>query len=32
MRNLINLVEAVQRGCPLATHDIDENLKIVKQP
>ena len=27
MRNLINLVEAVQRGCPLATHDIDENLK-----
>ena len=27
MRNLINLIEAVQKGCPLATHDIDENLK-----
>jgi hypothetical protein len=23
----MNLIEAVQRGCPLATHDIDENLK-----
>lgn len=27
MRNYINLIEAVQKGCPLATHDIDENLK-----
>ena len=27
MRNYMNLIEAVQRGCPLATHDIDENLK-----
>ena len=27
MRNLINLIEAKQRGCPVATHDIDENLK-----
>jgi hypothetical protein len=27
MRSYINLIEAVQRGCPLATHDIDENLK-----
>jgi hypothetical protein len=27
MRNLINLIESVQSGCPLATHDIDENLK-----
>ena len=27
MRNLINLVEAVQRGCPRATYDIDVNLK-----
>jgi len=23
----MNLIEAVQQGCPLATHDIDENLK-----
>ena len=27
MRNYMNLIEAVQKGCPLATHDIDENLK-----
>jgi hypothetical protein len=27
MRNYMNLIEAVQRGCPLATYDIDENLK-----
>ena len=27
MRNYMNLIEAVHRGCPLATHDIDENLK-----
>jgi hypothetical protein len=27
MRNYINLIEAKSRGCPLATHDIDENLK-----
>ena len=26
MRNLINLVEAANRGCPRATHDIDLNL------
>ena len=27
MRNYINIVEAANRGCPLATHDIDVNLK-----
>ena len=27
MRNYINLIEAVQKGCPVATHDIDKNLK-----
>ena len=27
MRNFINLVEAVQKGCPIATHDISLNLK-----
>lgn len=27
MRNYINLIEAVQRGCPVATHDITLNLK-----
>lgn len=27
MRNLINIVEATSRGCPVATHDIDVNLK-----
>ena len=26
MRNLINLVEAANKGCPRATHDIDLNL------
>lgn len=31
MRNLINLIEAKQSGCPLATHDIDENLKNRQQ-
>jgi len=27
MRNFINLIEAVEKGCPRATHDIDVNLK-----
>lgn len=27
MRNYINLIEAAQKGCPVATHDIDVNLK-----
>ena len=27
MRHYINLVEAVQKGCPIATHDITLNLK-----
>ena len=27
MRNYINLLEAIERGCPTATHDIDVNLK-----
>jgi hypothetical protein len=27
MRNLIRLVEAVEKGCPVATHDIELNLK-----
>lgn len=27
MRNLINLVEAANRGCPIATHDLDVNVK-----
>ena len=27
MRNYINLVEAANKGCPVATHDIDVNLK-----
>lgn len=27
MRNLITLVEAATKGCPIATHDIEVNLK-----
>ena len=27
MRNLITIVEASTKGCPVATHDIDVNLK-----
>jgi hypothetical protein len=27
MRNFITLVEAANKGCPVATHDIDVNLK-----
>lgn len=27
MRNFIRLVEAVEKGCPVATHDIELNLK-----
>lgn len=27
MRNYIQLVEAASKGCPIATHDIDVNLK-----
>ena len=27
MRNLINIMEAASKGCPIATHDIDVNLK-----
>ena len=27
MRNLIRIVEAASKGCPLATYDIDVNLK-----
>jgi len=27
MRKFIRLVEAVQKGCPIATHDIELNLK-----
>ena len=27
MRDLIKIVEGVQRGCPVATHNIDVNLK-----
>ena len=27
MRNYINLIEAVEQGCPTATHNIDVNLK-----
>ncbi len=27
MRNLIRLVEAANKGCPIATHNIDVNLK-----
>ena len=26
-RKYINIVEAANRGCPIATHDIDVNLK-----
>jgi len=26
-RKYINIVEAANKGCPIATHDIDENLK-----
>jgi hypothetical protein len=27
MRNYINLLEAIEKGCPTATYDIDVNLK-----
>lgn len=27
MRKFINLIEAVDKGCPVATHDLDINLK-----
>ncbi len=27
MRNLIKIVEAANKGCPIATHDIEVNLK-----
>jgi len=27
MRNIINILEAVEKGCPKATYDIDLNLK-----
>lgn len=27
MKNYINIVEAANRGCPIATYDIDVNLK-----
>lgn len=27
MRNFINLIEAAEKGCPVATQDIDVNLK-----
>jgi len=27
MRNLINLLEAIDKNCPKATYDIDENLE-----
>lgn len=27
MRRYINLIEAAQKGCPLATQDLDENLR-----
>jgi hypothetical protein len=27
MRNFIRLVEAMEKGCPVATHDIELNLK-----
>ena len=27
MRNLITIIEALEKGCPLATQDIDLNLK-----
>ena len=27
MRNIIKLIEAVEKGCPVATHDIELNLK-----
>ena len=27
MRNFINIMEAAAKGCPVATHDIDVNLK-----
>ena len=27
MRNIIRLIEAVEKGCPVATHDIELNLK-----
>ena len=27
MRKYINLIEAVEKGCPVATADIDINLK-----
>ena len=27
MRDIINLLEAVEKGCPRATHDINLNLK-----
>ena len=27
MRNFIRLVEAIEKGCPVATHDIELNLK-----
>ena len=27
MRNLITIVEAANKGCPVATHDFDVNLK-----
>ena len=31
MRNYIRLVEAAEKGCPIATHDIDVNLKNRQQ-
>lgn len=27
IRNVLNLIEAVEKGCPLATHDISINIK-----
>ena len=27
MRNYINLLEGIEKGCPTATHNIDVNLK-----
>ena len=32
MRQYINLVEAVQKGCPIATHDITLNLNTNNTP
>ena len=31
MRNYIQIVEAANRGCPRATHDLDLNLKNRQQ-